>query len=230
MAKIEDWHAEVSDEYGKLREAIPATEPDLRKVLEPIDQARKLLQDKQIALLTVQREHRDGNLADDQLPRLRDRHLSDVRTAAEAALKASEARMRDLPDTLARSVFAAPARGPETAEAKSDLSRALDSAPDRTSAYLGAVDAAASSGDGLALRLLVSDWGRAYLASTMDGETADDLQAEARTRAADHPDLFPGAARDDLSRMARLDDVDKARMAGLGLLDLERQALEAGRL
>ena len=62
----------------------------------------------------------DGNLADDQLPKLRDRHLFDVRPLPRPRPRRRMPKNADLPKTLAAKAFPAPSVAPPP-EAKADL-------------------------------------------------------------------------------------------------------------
>jgi hypothetical protein len=216
---------ELEQEYIVRRNEL-FKQPEFREALKPLDDVRTSNQKKRITLQTIDAELKSGHLAADQAPKLKATLRKQAADDVEAAAKVTQARVDALPRTLEARVFATPSRGPETAEAKSDLRMGLDHAEDIAVAVRSKLDAAIATGDGLTVRLLASDWGRDYIATRTGPETADAVHGEVRVKAAKAADLFPSAVRDDLARMGDVGKVKEAYMAGLSLLDMERQNID----
>ena len=227
----EQWQREtrqpVDAAYVERRNSL-WSDPDLRPVLKPLDDARGAMLKSAAALATIQAEHKAGRLADDQVPRLRASVLDEARQASDEAERASAEAMRALDRALRARAFSTPERGPATAEAKSDLRLRLDHREDVVAAVHEATEAAVEAGDGLALRLLSSSWGRDYVASRAEG--ANDVMAEVRAKAAEAVYLFPEDVRPAVASLAKLDALDEARMAGLAAVYTDAEGVETGRL
>jgi hypothetical protein len=227
----EQWQGEarqpVDAAYVERRNAL-WSDPVLRPVLKPLDDARGAMLKSAAALATINAEHKAGRLADDQVPRLRANVLDEARQASENAERASTEAMRTLDRALRARVFATPERGPATAEAKADLRMRLDHREDVAAAVHEATEAAVAAGDGLALRLLSSSWGRDYIGSR--GGEADDVMTGVQARATEAADLFHEDVRPAMATLAKLDALDEARMAGLAAVYTDHEGVETGRL
>src|SRR5512132_924120 len=121
--------APIEHEYVQLRNSL-FRDPELREALKPLDDAGEIMLRKSAALATVAEEHRAGRLATEQVPRLRAHIIEDLRKAQDHADRTCRKQVEDLPRVLTSRIFATPPRGPETAEAKSDLRLRLDAEDD----------------------------------------------------------------------------------------------------
>ena len=220
---VSDLDRLYADLHGRVR-----GDAELREVLKPLDDARSLIAKRRAALESIAEDHKAGRIASDQLPKLRAALLHEMKTAQDAAGKAVRARVSTLPAQQTERAFGTPKRGPETAEAKSDLRLRIDAAEDVQAEALAILDAAVRTRDTLTLQLLASDWGEGLLSTRTDRQAARAIVSQVRARIAESPDLLPEDRRGDLARLQRVSDLSKAASAGLNLLDLERTAAERG--
>jgi hypothetical protein len=242
--RVDEWDriAEpVAADYASARTQVlgHAGSKGFGDVLKPLDDALALTAKKRQGLAALRSEHQAGNVANDQVPKLRDRMVGDARATVDAAVKASEARLRDLRASLEVEAFRPPARGTHSAEAKADIERAMANQAEPASALIGVADRAVANRDALVLALVVSDFG-SDLARKAGVPSVMEL---VRPRALANPDIFglepgaPGTMGKDgvtsprvpaLKALARLDDLDRTRMLGLNYADMEAQRLERG--
>ena len=202
---------------------------DFQPVFKPLDDARDAMLKSAATLVSISAEHNAGNLSDDQVPRLRSRVLDEARKAEKDAERASAEALAALDQVLRARAFGTPPRGATTAEAKADLRMRLDHRDDVSAAIFEATDAAIASGDGLALRLLASDWGRDYV-SARGAEGAGDVLAGVRAKAAGAVDLFPEDVRPTVANLSELPALEQARTAGVAALWTDLEGVETGRL
>ena len=207
-------------------------------VLKPLDDAIRVAQQKRAAMSTMREEHNAGRLANDQVPVLARRMKEDARKAVDAGVKASEDRLANLRVNLEAEAFHPPMRGGHSAEAKADIERALAGRQDRAQALVDLADRAVANRDAFMLSLLVSDFG----ADIADAGGVGGVMPMVRARAITNPDIFglepgsPGTFGKDntsprvpaLMALAKLEDLERARILGLNVADMEAQRLERG--